>query len=314
MEFGPSRNRRIVKHPNGKSIPSVTNLAAFDAVARAGTMTAAARMLSLTQSAVSKQVAELQAFLDVPLLERREGRLIPTQIGAQYLDRVRYALAELEEATLEVLASRAEGVSGGHLTMSVPATFGAMWLLPRLSSFTQRHPHIVINLSTRIGHFDLLSSNLDAAIMYVLESDERSETLSYQPILPLRVHPVCSPSLGGPRSTPASLIREQPLLHQVSTGSTWEAYCRARGKGRYAVRAGPRYALLSMGLQAACAGLGVALLPDYVIADAVARGDLRLLDPEPFDVKGDYMFVCQRQHRHMPAVAAFSAWLAEQRA
>lgn len=299
-----------MKRPNGKSIPSVTNLAAFDAVVRTGTMTAAARMLSLTQSAVSKQVAELQAFLDVPLLERRSGRLVPTLVGEQYLGRVRPALAELEEATLEALASRGGGPASGHLTVSVPATFGAMWLMPRLSSFAQRHPHIVLNLSTKIGEVDLSASGLDAAIMYM--AGERSEALWYQPILPVRVHPVCSPTLGGARSTSASLIRGQPLLHQLSTPDAWDHYCQARGGGRYAMRAGPRYALLSMGLQAACAGLGVALLPDYVVADAVTRGDLRLLDPEPFDIEGAYMFVCQRQHRRVPAIAAFSAWLAQQ--
>ncbi|VFR97884.1 Transcriptional regulator, LysR family [plant metagenome] len=299
-----------MKRPNGKSIPSVTNLAAFDAVARAGTMTAAARALSLTQSAVSKQVAELQAFLGVPLLERQEGRLVPTRAGGRYLHRVRPALAELEEATLQAQASREAGEPRGHLTLSVPATFGAMWLLPRLSSFARQHPQIVVNLSTKIGPVPLPSPTLDAAIMYV--PGMRDPALWYQPILPLKVHPVCRPGLGGPRATLATLLETQAVLHQASTPEAWETYCEARGKGRLVARAGPRYALLSMGLEAAAAGLGVALLPDYVVADAVRRQALRRLDPEPFAIAGAYMFVCPRQHQHAPAIAAFSAWLAEE--
>lgn len=296
-----------MKRPNGKSIPSVTHLSAFDAVARAGTMTAAARALSLTQSAVSKQVAELQAFLGVPLLVRLEGRLVPTHAGERYLHRIRPALAELEEATLQAQATREAGEPRGHLTLSVPATFGAMWLLPRLSGFARQHPQIVVNLSTKIGPVPLPSPTLDAAIMYV--PGQRDPGLWYQPILPLKVHPVCHPGLGGPRASLAGLLREQPLLHQASTPDAWETYVAARGKGRLTARAGPRYALLSMGLEAATAGLGVALLPDYVVADAVARGSLRLLDPEPFAIAGGYMFVCPRQHQHAPAIAAFSAWL-----
>ncbi|ARP87286.1 LysR substrate-binding domain-containing protein [Bordetella genomosp. 9] len=299
-----------MKHPNGKSIPSVTNLTAFEAVAAAGTITAAATALSLTQSAVSKQIAELQSFLGIRLFERSEGRLRPTPAGALYLQRVRPALAELEEATLEAQASAASRGVGGHLNLSVPATFGAMWLLPRLSSFALEHPQIVVNLSTKIGPVPLPSPTLDAAIMYV--AGARDEALSYQAAWPLRVHPVCSPRLGGARDGAATLLKREPLLHQTSTPDAWLRYCRERWAGKITPRAGPRYALLSMGLQAASAGLGIALLPDYVIADAVSRKDLRVLDDSPFQLGGAYMFVCPKQNRQSPAIAAFSAWLARQ--
>lgn len=296
-----------MKRPHGKFIPSVNHLTAFDAVARMGSITAAARVLSLTQSAVSKQIADLQTFVDVSLFERRDGKLVPTRCGEQYLSRVQPALAELESATLEVMATRG---AGGHLNLSVPATFGAMWLLPRLNQFAASAPHIVINLSTKIGTVALPAPDVDAAIMYV--AGAVADDLWCQPILPLTVLPVCSPALVHKRAAPATLLATLPLLHQGSMPDAWTSYCASRGQGTLTARAGPRYALLSMGLHAARAGLGIALLPPYVVADAVTRGELVVLDDTAHPQPGAYAFVCGRQSRDAPAISAFSAWLQTQ--
>ncbi|MGK9841546.1 LysR family transcriptional regulator, partial [Salmonella enterica subsp. enterica] len=85
--------------------------------------------LCLTQSAVSKQLTELENFLGVRLLDRRKGGAVATATGAEYLKRVTQVLNLLEEATLEVLTGRG---SGGRLDLSVPVSLGNIWLLPRM--------------------------------------------------------------------------------------------------------------------------------------------------------------------------------------
>ena len=115
--------------------PPVHLLRAFSTVVRFGGVSRAAEALHLTQSAVSKQVQELERWVGVPLFERTRKRLALTPAGERYEKAVRALLAQLEDATLELITS---GDGGGALHLSTLPTFGATWLIPKLPDFQHR--------------------------------------------------------------------------------------------------------------------------------------------------------------------------------
>src|SRR5579884_1323310 len=144
-----------------RRIPSLSSLQAFEAVARHLSFSRAADELSLTQSAVSRQVAALEDMLELKLFERLPHRLSLTDAGAGYFEEVRDTLERLAAATLRVMASRA-GV--GVLNVAIPPSLAARWFVPRLPRFYEEHPGISVLLTTRSDSFDLRAERFDAAI------------------------------------------------------------------------------------------------------------------------------------------------------
>ncbi|WP_454726505.1 MULTISPECIES: LysR substrate-binding domain-containing protein [Cupriavidus] len=302
-----------MKSTSGRHLPALSNLVALEATARLGSVTAAAGELCLTQSAVSKQLTELEAYLGVAMLARRKGAVTVTQTGEQYLRTVRRLVAELEEATLDVMAGRGQG---GRLDVSVPVSLGNIWLLPRLLRFAKAHPHVQVNVTTKVGPVDLQASGLDAAIMYCAGPREGQFGIK---LMPLALFPVCAPELlsasgATPQSAEATagVLARLPLLHQTAALEAWPGYCAAAGLPVEGAMRGPRYALLTMGLQAALAGLGVALLPEYVAGEDLRAGRLVRLGETVYVSPRAYFFICLEEKRHSPVLRIFSDWLAAQ--
>ena len=297
-----------MKSTNGRHLPALANLIAFETTARTGSVTGAAEELCLTQSAVSKQITELESFLGARMLNRRKGAVAPTPAGEEYLKSVRKALAMLEEATMEVQSGRA---SGGRLNLSVPVSLGNIWLLPRMLRFAREQPHIQLNVTTKVGPVDLESAGLDAAIMYCAGPPPRHFSLK---VMPLELYPVCARELM-PAGTPlAKAVRILPLLHQNAALEAWPAYLQQTGIKLAHPHDGSRYGLLTMGLQAALGGLGLALLPEYVAGDDVKAGRLLRLSDESYVSPKAYYFICREDKRDSPAMETFIAWLLEQSA
>ncbi|WP_084004137.1 LysR substrate-binding domain-containing protein [Cupriavidus pauculus] len=297
-----------MKSTTGRHLPALANLVALEATARIGSVTGAAEELCLTQSAVSKQITELEDFLGTRLLSRRKGAVAATPVGEEYLRSVRKALAMLEEATLEVQSGRG---AGGRLNLSVPVSLGNIWLLPRLLRFAKEQPHIQLNVTTKVGPVDLESAALDAAIMYCVEPPSRHFALK---VMPLELYPVCAPELLPGGGTLAKALRGMPLLHQNAALEAWPAYLRQMDIKLTHPEDGPRYGLLTMGLQAAISGLGMALLPDYVAGDDISAGKLLCVATEPYVSPKSYYFVCQEEKLASPAMQTFITWLQKQSA
>ncbi|TXI87281.1 LysR family transcriptional regulator [Cupriavidus sp. H19C3] len=295
-----------MKSTTGRHLPALANLLALEATARLGSVTGASGELCLTQSAVSKQITELEDFLGTRLLNRRKGAVVPTPVGEEYLKSVRKVLAMLEEATLEVQSGRA---AGGRLNLSVPVSLGNIWLLPRLLRFAKEQPHIQLNVTTKVGPVDLESAALDAAIMYCAGPPPRHFA---RKVMPLELYPVCAPDLLPGGGTLARALKRLPLLHQNAALEAWPAYLRQMGVKLENPDDGPRYGLLTMGLQAAVSGMGVALLPDYVAGDDIRAGRLLRLGSVPYVSPKSYYFVCLEEKLDSPAMQTFIAWLQEQ--
>lgn len=295
-----------MKSTNGRHLPALANLIAFETTARTGSVTGAAGELCLTQSAVSKQITELESFLGVRMLNRRKGAVAATPAGEEYLKSVRKALAMLEEATMEVQSGRA---SGGRLNLSVPVSLGNIWLLPRMLRFAREQPHIQLNVTTKVGPVDLESTGLDAAIMYCAGPPPRHFSLK---VMPLELYPVCARELLPAGTTLAKAVKRLPLLHQNAALEAWPAYLEQTGIKLARPDDGPRYGLLTMGLQAALGGMGLALLPEYVAGEDINAGRLLRLSDEPYVSPKAYYFICREDKRDSPAMETFIAWLLEQ--
>ena len=144
-----------------RKLPSTGALEAFEAAARHQSFTKAAEELSVTQSAVCRQIAALESFLDVRLFRRTRRGVMLTEAGLDYSRSVGARLDEVERDTLELMA---RGGRGSSLELAVVPTFGTRWLLPRLPAFQRAHPHVVVHLSSRTRPFLFSDTPFDAAI------------------------------------------------------------------------------------------------------------------------------------------------------
>ncbi|WP_316399501.1 LysR family transcriptional regulator [Bradyrhizobium sp. 33ap4] len=140
-------------------------LTAFEAAARHESFTLAARELSLTESAVSRQISLLEGNLNVVLFDRVKHRVLLTRAGRVYSEQVRASLHALERDTRSI-AAFGVGHGSGSLDLAIGPTFAAEWLIPRLPAFYAMHPDIRVNLRMRLDTFSFHDEHFDAAIHY----------------------------------------------------------------------------------------------------------------------------------------------------
>jgi LysR family transcriptional regulator, glycine cleavage system transcriptional activator len=319
-------------------LPSTQALLCFEAAERLGSLTRAAAELHLTQGAVSRQLQALEARVQTPLFVRHPQRLVLSPAGRSFLADVRPVLLRLARAVSDLQAH--QGL-GGRLRLSVASTFATHWLIPRLPSFTEAHPDITLDLATRIGPVDFLRADVDAAITYISAPLPPAQGVL---LVPLRLRPYASPALlrslrqaaraggdslaqpsrskaGGQGVNPAlnkwPWLETAPLLVNVSVPDGWAAWASAAGVSAPRVaqlrqRAAARYDLLSMALNAALAGIGVALLPHFLAEQAVAEKRLVALAPLQWTAPNAYHLTYPPEHAQLPALQRFSQWLLEQ--
>ncbi|MEZ5752198.1 MAG: LysR substrate-binding domain-containing protein [Paracoccaceae bacterium] len=240
--------------------PATAALLAFDAAAREGTFTAAARDLSLTQGAVSRQIAQIEAQLGVALFERGARKAHLTEAGAIYARHVRAALEVLGQGALEAMGQAPEQ----GLRLAILPTFGTRWLMPRIPRFVRRHPEVTLHFTTRIGRFDLHGEGVDAAI-----HSGRGEWPGVRLTLLMNemLVPVCA-------ADKANEGLRQPLLALASRAQAWADWWAQAGAGGMVPAATMRFEHVSTLAQAAAAGMGVALLPAFLIRPELEDGAL----------------------------------------
>ena len=171
-----------------RKIPSTTALISFEAAARHESFTKAAQELSLTQGAICRQIASLEAFLSVELFRRSKRGVKLTEAGLSYSRRIATQLDAVERDTLSIMGQQGANV----IELAVVPTFGTQWLLPRLKDFQQQHPDVTVNLTNRTRPFLFADTDFDAAI-YFGDADW-SGTTSYR-LMGENPVPVCSPNL-----------------------------------------------------------------------------------------------------------------------
>lgn len=304
-----------------RKIPSLQGLSCFEAAARHESYTRAAAELALTQGAVSRQIAALEAFLGVTLFRRTRHGVALTPAGAAYARQVAGRLDGLERDTLDAMALPAGGGAAGAVHLAAVPTFATRWLLPRLPDLVQRHPDITVHVEVATRPFMFADSGHDAAL-YAGTPQQVANWAGTQAALLMHeeVLPVASPALLAAHSarkrwSPADLA-PLPLLQQSTRPEAWRQWFQAMGVAdASSPRAlqGPRYELFSMLAVAAAQGLGVALMPRLLVEAELARGELCIACNRPLRGQRGYYFVTpDLDGDERPAITAFRAWLTGQ--
>jgi LysR family glycine cleavage system transcriptional activator len=289
-----------------RSLPPLPALRAFEAAARRMSFKLAADELHVTPSAVSHAVAALEAFLGVKLFHRRVRRLLLTDAGSAYLATLTRAFDAIDVATREVSARQRADL----VTVASMPTFTRVWLMPRLKAFLDVQPDIDLRIRATVDLAEMMADDIDAAVAY---GHGGWRGLVVDRLLEERMVPLCSPALRDgppPLRTPADLARHS-LIHTETKLVTWAMWLEAAGVTDVDVHRGLRFNRADLALEAAIAGLGVALDNPMFATLHLANGALVI----PFKPSlalpdlGGYYFVCRPEKAALPKVEAFRNWI-----
>lgn len=293
-----------------RKLPPLNSLRAFEAAARHLSFTKAAEELHVTPAAISQQVRQLEQHCNARLFRRMTRALALTDRGEAALPLLREGFDKLAEAAAELRRSHDDGI----LTVSVPPTFGARWLLPRLERFRAMHPGIDIRVDATDRIVDFVSERVDIAIRY---GSGRYPGLVSELLLAETAFPVCAPALvdGTPGlRTPADLAHHTLLhsggLEEEGRVTTWPMWLRAAGLATIDASRGMSFSVASLAIQAAIEGHGVALVSGPTVEDDLKAGRLvRPFAPSAWEESPfAYHLVFPAEDADAAKIAAFRAW------
>ncbi|MBA2779479.1 LysR substrate-binding domain-containing protein [Billgrantia kenyensis] len=285
---------------SSRHLPTTTAMQCFEAAARHRSFTRAAEELSLTQSAVSKQVGQLEAHLQHKLFRRVRRSLVLTPEGAIYLSDVRKVLTQIAMSTQAIMT-----YSGNSEVLKVATlpSFGASWLAHRLPSFMQAHPDISLEFTNRVEDFSLVEQGIDVAFFYGHGSWPELEC---HKLMDEEVVAVAAPSLLAQHPVGcAGDIAELPLLHLSTRPDAWHLWFAAQGLQTDRSYHGSRFETFSMLLHTAMAGGGVAVVPRFIAQQALDRGQVVLAWPYALKSASAYYLVHPEQLGELSKVRHF---------
>jgi LysR family transcriptional regulator, glycine cleavage system transcriptional activator len=293
-------------HYHRRSMPSISELAAFECAARHLSFTRAAEELHLTQGAISRQIINLEEALGVRLFQRVRRSIVLTDMGRAYERDVRRILLDLAGSTDRI---RAIG-SSPSLSLAVLPTFATRWLMPRVSRFIRAHPGVMPHFHVRLVPFDFEVESFDAAIHFgdgVWPGAEAHFLCREQIVV------VASPAFIEHHGlmAPEDLIRVT-RLHQTTRPDAWAQWFQHQGLVLDEVQRGPRLEQFGMIAEAAVGGLGAALVPRFLVEQELADGRLETLAGLPLASTSAYWLIVPDRKRDDTLVISFRDWLLQE--
>jgi DNA-binding transcriptional LysR family regulator len=286
-----------------RRLPPLKALPSFEVAARLGSFSATADELHVTHGAVSRQMKALEQYLGVKLFRRLPRRLELTLAGAALLPAVRTALDILEDSSRRLVADD----RGGPLVVDCLPTFMMRWLIPRLYDFNARHPDSDVRLVASSAAVDFAKTGIDVAIR--IGAPPWPDDIDARPLMDEEIGPVCSPALASKyRLRRRNDVVSLPRLHTETRSDAWADWLmRTRTKGIDAKK-GQRFEHFYFMLEAAVAGLGMAIAPRPLVEEDLKLG--RLVAPFGFVSSGrQYCLLCQRDRSGVPKVRMFRTWI-----
>ncbi len=285
-------------------LPSLPSLLALEAVDRLGSASAAAGELALTQGAISRQLQVLETQMQVPLFRRDGGRLHLTPAARDYAQSLRQALQNIADAGQKLRANP----MGSSLNLAILPAFGTHWLAPRLAQFRALHPDISLNLTTRLRPFDLSAEGFDAAIHYGRADWPGADHL---PLLDETLIAVAAPTLIKVPLSTALDILSYPLMQITGRTGDWSRWLAQHGATAQRPAA-MQFDQFSTMATAAQHGLGAALLPSFIAAPLIAKGELVAPFGGEVPATGRYYLVWPKDTPARAPQTAFRRWLETQ--
>ena len=288
----------------------LTGLEVFAKVAAAGSLSAAARALGMSQTMVTKHIAALEARLGAKLFHRTTRRLSITEAGRSYLESSERILAEIEAADAAVAADRVE--PKGMLRINAPVSFGTRQIAPLLAEFAARYPRTTVELGLNDRLVDLAEEGWDLAIRIGNLSDS---SLIARRIAPCRIVVCAAPSYLEARGIPqtvSSLAAHNCLGYTLSLRTPVDRWVfGARGEVGVRVSGNLRANNGDALLAAALAGQGIIHQPSFIVADDLGAGRLVALTLDQPNVELGGIYAVYLPDRHPPAkVRAFIDFIA----
>ena len=287
-------------------LPPLRALQAFEATARHRSVTRAAEELGVSQPAVTQQLRRLEAFLDLTLVHRAPGGIQLSAAGRGYGARLRHAFNDLRAATEDLKPGRE---NSKVVTVSLLATLAQRWLIPRLGGFQDGEPEIEVRLVTTSRLADLERDDADLSIRV---GAGRRAGFQADFLMANEIFPVASPVLLERRPvSQAEALAEQVLIRVDAEPrrQDWPHWLAAAGVAGLEPRSWLTFSNSSHALEAAVAGLGVAIGHTAFVADALARDTLRAPLFPRLDGDGAYYLVTSAQGTLSPSIASFRRWL-----
>lgn len=284
-------------------LPSHAILRSFECAARHESFTLAAEELHLTQSAISRQVKELEQAIGTDLFRRSGRRVVLTEAGQSLASELAIDLENIRQTMLRAITS---GERGASLRIAVLPTFASRWLIPRLQSFTDQWPDVTVNLATKLKSFDMEKERFDIAIHF--GTDDWPDTKMVR-LFEEEMIVVCAPEFQTRYNlTDTSQLESLPLLHLETRPTAWSDWFSKVGMDDKQAYSGKQFDQFSMLIAGALASLGVALLPKYLIESELAAGRLVRLAKTSLITNNSY-FIVTTAGSNRPHVAAFSKWI-----
>lgn len=288
---------------SNRDLPSLNALRAFEAAARLGSMSLAAQELFVTHGAVSRQVRALEETLGHPLFAREGRGVTLTAAGHQLQDQCTAAFNQLRDAWQQLR----EGAEMPAFVLGCPGSVLARWILPRLERLRHELPQFSVHLAVRDTVFTHPAADIHATL--AIATPPWPESWQVHELATERIGPVLSPRYPGAdrlrNAQPAALYTE-PLLHTASRPQAWADWAHAMHLPAKSLRQTQPLPHLYFLLEAAAAGLGVAIAPQALVADDIASQ--RLLAPWGFRETNARWVLATRRHDD-PRIAPLSRWL-----
>ncbi|WP_341702292.1 transcriptional regulator GcvA [Ferrovibrio sp.] len=294
--------------PSRRLLP-LNALKAFEAAGRHLNFTAAAEELSVTLSAISHQIRQLEELLGVPLFHRTKKGLVLSTEGQLILPDVQEGFDHLASALSKLEARRGEGT----LTVSMLSTFAMRWFIPRLPRFEAQYPDIEVRITTSIKPADLEREGIDCAIRH---GDGHWPGVSATRLFSESLVPVAHPKFtkGKDAVHKPPDLKGRKLLHSQNRREDWRIWLNAAGIKDKAIdpNSGPVFETRSYAIQAAVQGMGIAIMDPELAAEEIAAGRLvKLFDGTALPLTNAYWFVCLEHMADAPRIKAMRDWLVQ---
>lgn len=293
--------------PIRKKLPSLNALRVLEAAARHQGFTAAAAELGVTQAAVSRQIAALEAQLEVELFVRRHRAVEPTPACQLLASSLAISFASIAESVEHVRGRPREQV----VTIGATLAFSSYWLLPRIVEFRRRYPSAQIRVVSQDARIPLNGGDVDLALRYGLPPFEDGLVLASRADV---VFPVCAPGYVGDEDFATGLAagRYELIEHEVPDRSwtVWADWLRRARMPMPLLRPGLSVKHFAEALQAARAGQGVALGWGLLVQGHLDDGSLVRLGDTVLEAEGRYNLLVPLRRKPHALRDVFVEWLA----
>jgi len=288
-------------------LPPLNALRSFEAAARLGGVGRAAEALYVTHGAISRQLRLLEEHLGVALFQREGRGLRLTRAGEDLQAACEGAFGQIRDAVVTLKRQQRPDA----LVLGCSGSILARWMIPRLQTLQSALPQLPLHWSAQDGSFTADQQSLDAVLLLAQPPWPRGWQV--RELAPERVGVVISPhhpAAARLRHQPPSALLAEPLLHTTSRPQAWPAWALSHGLDPARLQLGSGFEHLYYLLEAAVAGLGVAIAPEPLVTDELAAG--RLLAPWGFGATGGFWVLATPEGVADARVDALAGWLREQ--